>query len=343
VEAEGRRVNYLRNSVKVTVDAYNGDVLFYVFDEEDPLVAAYRGVFPTLFRPASEMPPDVRAHVRYPDTLLQTQGSVFGLYHTTNPKLFFQREDVWSLASVNVTGQNKTSRPEPLRPYFALMGLPGEAAGPEFIRVVLFTPANRNNMIAWMAGRSDGDAYGTLVAYNLPKSRLVDGPLQIEARIDQDPQLSGQFTLWNQQGSRVQRGTLMAMPVGRGLLYVQPIYLQAERSPMPELRLVVVAMQEKLAFGPNFATALANLFGEAAGAQPQGETKAEETKPGEGAKPETVPAAQTDVRRLITRANQEFSDYQRLTSEGKLAEAGQKLEALKRTLEELQNVREQSQ
>jgi uncharacterized membrane protein (UPF0182 family) len=186
-----------------------------------------------------------------------------------------------------------------------------------------------------MAGRSDGDAYGTLVNYGLPKSRLIDGPLQIEARIDQDPQLSGQFTLWNQQGSRIQRGTLLAIPIGRGLLYVQPIYLQAERSPMPELRLVVLATQEKVAFGPNFATALTSLFGEAADARPPVEAKPQEPKQGE---PEPAPAAQADVRQLVDRANREFNDYQRLTSEGKLAEAGQKLEALKRTLEELQKV-----
>jgi len=269
------------------------------------------------------------------------QAGVFGLYHTTSPKLFFQREDVWSVASLNVAGQDKNKQPQTLRPYFALTRLPGVDPGrPEFVRVVLFTPANRNNMIAWMAGRSDAEAYGTLVNYDLPKSRLIDGPLQIEARIDQDPQLSGQFTLWNQQGSRIQRGTLMAMPVGRGLLYVQPIYLQAERSPMPELRLVVLATQERVAFGPNFATALTQLFGEAGGARPPVGTKPQETKQGE---PEPAPAAQADVSQLVNRANQEFNDYQRLTSEGKLAEAGQRLEALKRTLEELQKVQGRSQ
>jgi uncharacterized membrane protein (UPF0182 family) len=341
-EADGLNVNYMRNSVKVTIDAYNGDVVFYAFDDEDPLLQAYRGVFPTLFRPAAEMPADLRAHVRYPDTILQAQGSVFGLYHTTNPKVFFQREDVWSVASVNVEGKEKKEEAQPLRPYFALMQLPGSTTGPEFIRVLLFTPANRNNMIAWVAGRSDGDAYGTLVAYDLPKSRLIDGPLQIEARIDQDPQLSGQFTLWNQQGSRIHRGALMAIPVGRGLLYVQPIYLQAERSPMPELRVVVVAMQEKVAFGPNFSTALTNLFGDTAAPRPPAESKPAEAAQPETAKPTPTPTPQpaADLRQLITRANQEFADYQRLTSEGKLAEAGQKLEALKRTLEELQKARE---
>ncbi len=337
-DADGLPVNYLRNSVKVIVDAYNGDVSFYVFDEQDPLLNAYRNMFPTLFRPAATMPADLHAHVRYPDTLLQTQAEIFGLYHTTNTKTFFQREDVWSVASLNPPGQDKNTPAQPLRPYFALMQLPNLQAGSEFVRVVLFTPTNRNNMIAWLAGRSDGDAYGTLVSYNLPKSRLVDGPIQIEARIDQDPQLSGQFTLWNQQGSRIQRGNLMALPVGRGLLYVQPIYLQAERSPMPELRIVVVATHERLAYGPNFAAALSSLFGEAAGAQPQPEASPTTGQQGEQAKPTATPVAQNNVQQLIARANQEFNDYLRLTAEGKLAEAGQKLAALKITLAELQRM-----
>ena len=334
VAAQDNDVNYLRNSVKLTIDAYTGDVQFYVFDDQDPILTAYRNVFPTLFRPASALPADLRAHVRYPDALIQTQGAAYGLYHTTNPKVFFQREDVWSLA--NVPSGGKDERPQPLRPYFALMRLPGyEERGPEFIRVVLFTPASRNNMIAWMAGRSDGDAYGTLVAYGFPKSRLIDGPLQIEARIDQDPQLSGQFTLWNQQGSRIQRGNLMALPVGRGLLYVQPVYLQAERSPMPELRLVVAATHERLAFGPSFAAALSGLFGEAAGAQPPANGQAAQQSAGQQAET-TAPTQVANVQQLIERANQQFNDYQRLTAEGKLAEAGQKLEALKQTLGELQ-------
>ncbi len=337
-------VNYLRNSVKVTIDAYNGDVSFYVFDEQDPLLNAYRNMFPTLFRPASSMPADLRAHVRYPDSLIQTQAAIFGLYHTTNPKIFFQREDVWSVASLSLAGQDKNTQPQPLRPYFALMELPNLHAGTEFIRVVLFTPTNRNNMIAWLAGRSDGDKYGTLVSYNLPKSRLIDGPVQIEARIDQDPQLSGQFTLWNQQGSRIQRGNLMALPVGRGLLYVQPIYLQAERSPMPELRLVVVATHEKLAYGPNFATALNALFGDTANAQPQPANKLSDGQQGEKATATPTPAAgQSNVQQLIARANQEFNDYLRLTADGKLAEAGQKLAALKLTLAELQRTNGQAQ
>ncbi|HJU54875.1 MAG TPA: UPF0182 family protein [Pyrinomonadaceae bacterium] len=340
--AGSKTVNYMRNSVKVTVDAYNGSVDFYVFDPEDPLVNAYRAVFPALFKNADQMPADLRAHVRYPETLIQTQGEVFGLYHTTNPSVFFQREDVWSMArqsSPNKDNQN----PAALEPYFVLMQLPGEEMRNEFVEIIPFTPANRNNMIGWMAGRSDGAAYGSLLAYNFPRSRLVDGPLQIEARIDQDPQLSGQFSLWNQQGSRVRRGNLLVIPMGRSLLYVEPIYLQAAQSPMPELRLVVLATQERLVFGSNFQEAMTKLFGEqprADGQQqqkPPDQTGQQQQKPPEGqqtGQQQTGPIT-AGTQQLIDRAAADLADYQRLMSEGKFGEAGQKLESLKRNLEEL--------
>lgn len=331
-----RSVNYLRNSVKVTIDAYNGDVSFYVFDEQDFLLSSYRNMFPSLFRPASAMPADLREHIRYPETLLEAQGQAFGLYHTTNPKIFFQREDVWTLASILMKGQND-NKPQTLKPYFLLSQLPNTNDGLEFVKIVTFTPANRNNLIALMAGRCDGDDYGKLTVYTLPKSRFIDGPIQIEARIDQDPQLSGQFTLWNQQGSRIERGNLMVIPIGNGLLYVQPFYLQSERSPMPELRMVVLATQEKVSYGPNFAAALTSMFGESA-AQTQTGKKEEskETKPEEKKQTETsTTTAAPNVQQLINRATQEFEDYQRLTAQGKLAEAGKKLEELKKTLEEL--------
>ena len=218
------------------------------------------------------------------------------------------------------------------------MQLPGEKAPVEFAEILPFTPAKRNNMIGWMAGRCDGDVYGSLLVYTFPKSRLIDGPLQIEARIDQNAQLSGQFTLWNQQGSHVLRGHLLVIPIGRSLLYVEPVYLQAERSPMPELRLVVLATQDRLAYGNNFDEALSSLFGEAVKAPT--ETKAEQPKPKPGASPQPSPSPEKvvgapNVQQLINRAIQEFEEYQRLTAEGKLGEAGKKLEEHKRTLEEL--------
>src|SRR4030095_15905456 len=181
-----------------------------------------------------------------------------------NPKVFFQREDVWSIAQQIKVNEKGEKVSEAIDPYYVTMQLPGEQQKNEFVVILPFTPGNRNNLIGWMAGRSDGENYGKLLVYNFPKSRLIDGPVQIEARIDQDPQLSGQFTLWNQQGSRVIRGHLLVIPLGRSLMFVEPVYLQAERSPMPELRLVVLATQEKLGYGQTFGEAMNSLFGEAA-------------------------------------------------------------------------------
>jgi hypothetical protein len=224
---------------------------------------------------------------------------------------------------------------QPMQPNFVLMKLPGED-GEEFVEILPFTPANRNNLIGWIAGRSDGTQYGTSVVYNFPKTKLVDGPLQIEARIDQNAQLSGQLTLWNQQGSHVRRGALLVIPIGKALLYAEPIYLQAERSPMPELRLVVLALQDRLAYGPTFESALASLFGGAvssltATAASPTASPAEARKAGISA---GAPPAM-DLNALIAEAAKDLSDYQRLTADGKLGEAGQKLEDLKRALEKL--------
>ena len=343
-DVAGNSVNYVRNSVKVVIDAYNGSATFYVFDKQDPLIAAYQRVFHGLFRDASEMPGDLRAHVRYPETLLRSQGEVYNLYHTQNPKVFFQREDVWNIANRIALDKDAKKQATPIDPYYVLMQLPGEPQSMEFVLILPFTPVNRNNLIGWIAGRSDGENYGTLLAYNFPKSRVIDGPLQIDARIDQNAQLSGQFTLWNQQGSRVIRGHLLVIPLGRSLLFVEPIYLQAEHSPMPELRIVVLATHEKLAYGRTFSEAMTNLFGEAAQAQPDQKTLTQPsaqpgpTPPSPLATPAPAASPAQNLQQLVNRAIQEFDDYQRLTAEGKLGEAGQKLEQHRRTLEEIRRL-----
>lgn len=334
------RVNYVRNSVKAVVDAYTGAVNFYVFDTQDPVLAANRSLFPALFQDAASMPADLRAHVRYPEALLKVQAEAYGLYHTENPKIFFQREDVWSLARESAPKQGGEATD--LEPYYALLQLPGNdgsvSPAPEFVDVVAFTPAARDNLIGWMAGRSDGEAYGSLLVYKFPKTKLVNGPAQVNARIDQNAQLSSQLTLWNQQGSRAQRGNLLVIPLGRGLLYVQAIYLQAERSPMPELRLVVLATQDRLAFGTSFPDALSKLFNISEQREQTPKQDAPQT-PSQGAQGAAPPPPAATTQELIDRAAAEFADYQRLTAEGKLGEAGQKLEALKRTLEELQKTK----
>jgi uncharacterized membrane protein (UPF0182 family) len=325
-------VNYMRNSVKVVIDAYNGTTSFYVFDTEDPILGAYRRIFPALFKDAALMPKDLRVHVRYPEDLLDLQASVYGLYHMTNPEVFFNREDLWTVATETGTDSNGQQSIQQMRPNFVLMKLPG-GTSEEFVQILPFTPSNRNNLIGWIAGRSDGEHYGTAEVYDFPKTRLIDGPQQIEARIDQNAQLSGQLTLWNQQGSHVVRGSLLVIPIGRALLYAEPIYLQAQQSPMPELRLVVLALQDKLAYGTTFEAALASLFG--------GEASSLTATAQSATAPPTASASSpaqvgTDTSSLISEANRDFEEYQRLTAAGKLSEAGQKLEALKAALNKLQ-------
>ncbi len=347
-------VSYVRNSVKVMVDAYDGTVTFYVFDNEDPIIACYRGMFPSLFVDGSLMPADIRGHVRYPELMLKVQATAYSLYHMRDPEVFYNREDLWSVASEVTLSEDREQITRPLDPNYVLMTLPGEqsASGEkalEFIEILPFTPSNRNNLIGWIAGRSDGAEYGKAVVYDFPKSRLVDGPLQIEARIDQNPQLSSQLTLWNQQGSHVRRGSLLVIPIGRGLLYAKPIYLQAERSPMPQLRLVVLALQDQLGYGPTFEAAMSNLLGggDTSAGQAGGTGTWEMGGVGTQAPPAGQPGAapvgglpagtviSPAAQALIDQATRDLAEYQRLTAEGKLGEAGQRLESLKRTLERL--------
>ena len=335
------RVNYMRNSIKAIVDAYDGTTTFYVFDNEDPMIAAYRGIFPSLFKDGSAMPAPMRSHVRYPELLLQMQAAVFGLYHMTDPGVFYNREDLWSVAAEGGTRADRGQAAQVMEPNFVLMTLPGEKTS-EFVGILPFTPANRNNLIGWIAGRSDGANYGKVVVYDFPKTKLVDGPLQVEARIDQNAQLSGQLSLWNQQGSHVRRGGLLVIPVGRALLYAEPVYLQAERSPMPELRLVVLALQDRLVYGPTFEVAMAALFGNGQSTlatAPGAPQPATPNPPAASGATPSPPSASTDTNELIRAAARDLEEYQRLTSEGKLGEAGQRLEALKVKLDALNKQR----
>ncbi len=328
-------INYMRNSVKVVIDAYSGATTFYVFDAKDPIITAWRSIFPSLFRDAAAMPADLRRHVRYPQLLLEEQAAVFGLYHMSDSAVFYNREDLWTVASELGLSGSGDQQTQTMEPNYVLMKLPGESAV-EFVEILPFTPANRNNLIGWIAGRSDGANYGNAIVYDFPKTKLVDGPMQIEARIDQNAQLSGQLTLWNQQGSHVRRGTLLVIPCGRALLYAEPIYLQAQQSPMPELRLVVLALQDRLAYGPTFESAMAALFGGRASSLTEAAAASE---PGQAATTAAIGGKSTDQSGLIARAAQDLADYQHLTAEGKLAEAGQKLEDLKGTLDQLQAAR----
>jgi uncharacterized membrane protein (UPF0182 family) len=322
---DNRRINYIRNSVKVVIDAYNGDADFYMFDDEDPIIRAYDTMFPDLFKPQSEMPDFLLSHIRYPELLFQIQAMMYSTYHVENEQVFYNREDIWAIAQQG-RAQTGQAASDVIEPFYVLMQFPGSAEL-EFVAILPFTPANRNNLIGWIAARSDADEYGGLRAYQFPKTRFVDGPLQVQARIDQDPQLSSQFTLWNQQGTTVIRGNLLVLPLNDTLLYVEPVYLQAERSPMPELRMVVLATQDRLAYASRFPEALDQLLG--GNVSVTAPTAATASLPPAAGQPSTA------IPQLIERANRAIADYQRLTSEGKLGEAGLKLDELKRTLEEM--------
>ncbi|HYS18973.1 MAG TPA: UPF0182 family protein [Candidatus Binatia bacterium] len=271
--------NYIRNSVKVTVDAYDGTVTFYRADETDPIVRVYGGAFPGLLKPLEQMPEALRRHIRYPEDFFSIQARKYATYHMLDPQVFYNKEDLWSIPRRAIEGRDRD-----MEPYYTIMRPPGEQKE-EFILLTLFNPARRDNMIAWMAARSDPPNYGRLIVFNFPKQKLVYGPRQIDARIDQDPIISQQLALWNQRGSTVIRGSLLAIPIDQSLIYVQPLYLAAsEQGALPELRRVIVAYGNQIAMEATLEQSLSRIFGgrpppAAAGAAPPPSVGA----PGEGA------------------------------------------------------------
>lgn len=323
--------NYVRNSVKIVIDAYNGSVDFYIVDDEDPLVRTLQKIYPRLFRPFMAMPASLRAHIRYPEDFFRIQASVYATYHMDDPRVFYNREDLWSLPQELYAGERID-----MDPYYTIMQLPdpGSTESPgqkeeEFVLLLPFTPARKNNMIAWLAARNDGEHYGEMILYKFPKQRLTYGPMQIEARIDQDADISRQLTLWNQRGSRVIRGNLLVIPIANSILYVEPIYLQAEESQLPELKRVVVALGSKVVMANTFREA----FQAALGLEERPEVA-----------PEPVPKAGAELppqstRELIQRALTLFERSQERLRAGDWSGYGEtlaELEAVLRTLNERQ-------
>ncbi|MBE3574077.1 MAG: UPF0182 family protein [Firmicutes bacterium] len=259
--------NYVRNSIKVVIDAYNGTTTYYIVDPKEPLARAWAQIFPRLFKPLEAMPPALRAHLRYPEDLFAIQSHIYATYHMKDPTVFYNKEDVWSIPT-EIFGTEQVA----MEPYYIVMRLPGEPK-PEFVLLLPFTPTRKNNMVAWMAARSDGANYGKLLVYTFPKDRLSYGPMQIEARINQDPYISQRLSLWDQKGSRVIRGNLLVIPVRDSLLYVEPLFLQADQSQMPELKQVIVAYGGNVVMADTLAQALRQAFGlPAAGAAVTGVT-----------------------------------------------------------------------
>ena len=247
-----KEINYMRNSVKVVVDAYNGSVKFYISDPDDILVKVYNAIFPELFTSMSEMQDDLRKHVRYPKGFLQVQAIMYSTYHMTDPKIFYNKEDLWEIPVYS---------DKPIEPYYTIMKLPEEKKE-EYILLLPYTPSKRDNLAAWLAGRCDEPNYGKLIVYTFPRDRLVFGPRQIDARIDQDSYISQQLTLWGQRGSQVIRGSLLVIPIEGSLLYVQPLYLAAEdKGGLPELRRVILAYGNNVVMEENLELGLQRLFG----------------------------------------------------------------------------------
>src|SRR5712692_1147008 len=247
-------INYIRNAVKVAVDAYDGTPVFYVADPQDPLVRTYQRIFPSLFQSLEQMPGSLRAHIRYPEDLFSLQASMYGTYHMTDPEVFYNKEDLWNFPQETHSGKAVF-----MQPYYTIMRLPGEARE-EFILMLPMVPRNRDNMIAWVAARCDGPHYGEVLEFAFPKEKLVYGPAQIEARIDQDTTISQQLSLWNQMGSHVIRGNLLVIPIEDAVLYVEPLYLSAETRELRELKRLIASSGDRVVMSQNVDSLLAALF-----------------------------------------------------------------------------------
>jgi uncharacterized membrane protein (UPF0182 family) len=275
-------LNYVRNAVKIVIDAYHGSMTAYLADTADPIAATYAKMFPGLFVPLAEMPAPLREHVRYPEDIFAIQAAMFATYHMTQPAVFYNREDQWEVPVIEDVNDAR-----PMQPYYTIMRLPGEVE-PEFIQMLPFTPRNRDNLAAWLAARSDGEHYGTLRAFQFPKQKLIFGPRQVVARISQDQTIAPQITLWNQQGSQVIWGTLMVIPIEESLIYVRPLYLRASGGRIPELTRVIVAYQNQIVMEETLEAGLARLFG--AGAARQQPDVQLTGGPGPGTGPDARPA-----------------------------------------------------
>jgi uncharacterized membrane protein (UPF0182 family) len=249
------RGNYIRNSVKVVIDAYHGSMSFYIAEPDDPIVQTMSRIFPGMFKPLAEMPDSLRSHVRYPERIFKVQAAAFATFHMTNPQVFYNKEDQWQVPVID--GETNAA---PMQPYYTIMRLPGEQ-DTEFIQMLPFTPRLKDNLAAWLVARSDGEHYGRLVVFQFPKQKVVFGPRQIVARINQDQTIAPQITLWNQQGSQVIQGTLLVIPIEESLLYVRPLYLRSAGGRIPELKRVIVAYQEQIVMEETLTQGLVRIFG----------------------------------------------------------------------------------
>ncbi|MCX8029540.1 MAG: UPF0182 family protein [Brevinematales bacterium] len=310
-------INYIRNAIKVVVDAYNGNVEYYTVDPTEPVINVFKNMFNIQFKELHQMDEDLRKHIRYPERLLKIQSKIYRIYHMKDPEIFFNQEDVWNLAKEVKFGNNIE-----VDPYYIVTRLPNEKEL-KFLLVIPFTPKDKDNLVAWMAVESDYANYGRIVVFRMPKDRLVFGPLQIEARISQDPEISAQITLWNQQGSQVLRGNMMILPIESSLLYYEPIYLQAEEAKIPEFRRVAMSEGERIVWDETISKAISKLF------------SGQKIDINSIEKAASQIQEKTGVSRIvILRALQYLDEYKRLTGNGDFVGAARKLKELEEFLKE---------
>ena len=327
-EPGDQRVNYIRNSVKAVVDAYNGTVAFYLTDSEDPVIQAYAKAFPGFVKPLETMPEDLRRHIRYPQDLFSIQARMYTTYHMQDPQVFYNKEDLLSIPRKTEERQEEVmgrvmerTVEREINPYYMIMRLPGEEKE-EFVLLLPFTPNKKDNMRAWLAARSDPPHYGKLIALDFPKTKLIYGPRQIDARIDQDAFISQQLSLWSQRGSQVIRGSMLAIPIEKSLIYVQPLYLAAETGSLPELKRVITAFGNQIAMEETLDQSLQQIFGSG---------RARE-RPQIAALPETG----GDRKDLARRALEHYSRSQEFLRQGDWTRYGEELKKVESALKELQ-------
>lgn len=328
--SEETNVNYIRNSVKVIIDAYNGNTDYYVVDDNDPIAKTYAKIYPTLFKSLDQMPDGLKAHLRYANTLFSIQASVYGKYHMEDVNVFYQSEDLWDIAN-EIYGTEK----QQIVPNYYIAKLPGESKA-EFFNSVPFTPRSKQNMTALMIARNDGENYGQLVLYQFPKSKTVYGTEQIEAQIDQNPEISKEFTLWNSSGTTYRRGNLFVIPINTSVLYVEPVYLEAQNSSIPEVKRIIMAYNDHIAYGETLADCIITLFGYDINAD--SEVKPDDSSiinpdDGEG-EDGTTPETMTQAE-LIAKAQEAFNNAQKAQQEGNWAAYGSYLEQLEDYLNQL--------
>ena len=316
--------NYIRNSIKVVVDAYNGDVTYYVVDEKDPIAKTYRKIYPSLFRNVKEMPGELQSHIRYPNALFKIQAGIYSRYHMNNVKVFYQNEDIWDIAN-EIYG---TSQRE-MTPNYYIVKLPDEQKA-EFISSIPFTPKSKQNMTALMVAKNDGTEYGKLILYQFPKSKTVYGPRQIEAQIDQNTKISQDFSLWSSSGSKYSRGNLFVVPIKDSLLYIEPVYLEAADSAIPEVKRIIAVYDDKIAYESTLGDALKQLFGD--GGDVDGSASGKTGKGKEAAGSASNGKSKKDY---IEKAQKAYKDAQKAVKNGDWGAYGRYMDELSRNLDKL--------